>query len=91
MDNPETISITAEQIAALQAGQGIVRIQDPGTQRIYLLIDQGLQPSLSDDYFRAKINEGLAESQKGESLPWDPEQLKQELRERIGEQQSETE
>ena len=71
--------MTPEQLAAVQAGHGIVHLQDPATQRTYVLIEEGQQPSLSEDYVRAKIEEGLAESARGESQTWDVDQFKNDL------------
>jgi len=87
MSNPAPIAMTPEQLAAVQAGRGIAHVQDPNTQRIYILIergliDQGQQPTLSDDYFREKLAEGLAESERGESKLWNVNDLKDDLRRR---------
>ena len=79
MDSPQPISMTPEQLAAVQAGHGIVHLQDPATQRTYVLIEEGEQPTLSEEYVRAKVEEGLAESARGESQPWDVEELKDDL------------
>ena len=78
------MSMTPEQIAAVQAGKGVAHVQDPSTGRVYLLIEQGQQPTLSEDYFRAKIGEGITESQRGESKPWNANELKDDLRSRFG-------
>ncbi len=82
MKNPAPIAMTPEQLAAVQAGQGVAHVQDPNTQRVYILIEQGQQPTLSDDYFREKLAEGLAESQRSESKPWNVTELKDDLRRR---------
>lgn len=82
MNNPVPIAMTPEQLAAVQAGQGVAHVQDPNTQRVYILIEQGQQPTLSDDYFREKIAEGLAESERGESKPWNVNERKDDLRRR---------
>ena len=82
MNNPVPIAITPEQLAAVQARQGVAHVQDPNTQRVYILIEQGQQSTLSDDYFREKLAEGLAESERGESKPWNVNELKDDLRRR---------
>ncbi len=69
-------------------GQGIAHLQDPKTRRTYLLIEQGQQPSLSDDYFCEKLNEGISEAERGESKCWDVEALKSDLRDRYSSEQS---
>lgn len=74
-----TAAVTTEQLRALQAGEGIAHLQDPATGRTYVLIDQGEQPTLPDEYFCEKVREGLEESRRGESTPWDVDRLKQDL------------
>lgn len=71
--------MTPEQLSAVEANHGIVHLQDPATKRKYLLIEEGEQPKLSEDYVRARLKEGLAESARGESRPWDVHQQKDEL------------
>ena len=90
MKNPHPLAMTSEQLAAIQSGQGIAHVQDPSTQRIYLLIEQGQQPALSDDYFREKIGEGLAESERGESKSWNVSELKDGLRRRYAAKHSQS-
>jgi hypothetical protein len=81
MSTPLQISLTPEQIAAVQAGAGVARFEDPVTQRVYLLAEQGEQ-GLSDEYVRARLAEAQRESELGLSEPWDSEGLKSELRAR---------
>ena len=82
MSNPGHVSITTEQLAAVSAGNGFAHVEDPATRRVYLLIEQGSAPTLSDDYFRDRIATGIAERDRGECQPWDVEQLKADLRDR---------
>jgi hypothetical protein len=79
MSTTGQVSITPEQLAAVAAGNGFAHIEDPSTHRIYLLVEQGKAPTLSDDYFREKIAAGIAERDRGECRPWDVEQLKADL------------
>jgi hypothetical protein len=76
------VPITPEQLAAVAAGNGFAHIEDPATHRVYLLVEQGKAPALSDDYFREKIAAGMAERDRGECQPWDVEHLKADLRRR---------
>jgi hypothetical protein len=77
-------SVTPAQVAAVAAGNGFAHVEDPATHRVYLLVDQGQAPTLSEDYFRQKIAEGLAEADRGESQPWDVEAMKADLIRRRG-------
>jgi hypothetical protein len=76
------VPITPDQLAAVAAGNGFAHVEDPATHRVYLLMEQGKAPTLSDDYFREKIAAGIAERDRGECQPWDVEQLKADLRRR---------
>jgi hypothetical protein len=76
--------ITPDQIAAVAAGNGFAHVEDPATRRVYLLVDQGQAPALSEDYFRQEVAEGLAEADRGESRPWDVEAMKADLMRRHG-------
>ncbi len=82
MSTPSHTHVTPEQVAAVEAGNGFALAEDPTTRRIYLLVEQGQAPTLSDDYFRQKIADGLAEAERGECQPWDVEVMKAELRRR---------
>ena len=85
METFRQVPLTPEQIAAVQAGNGVAHAEDPVTHRVYLLVEQGQAPTLSDEYFRAKIAAGLAEADRGESQPWDVAALKADLRQRHAE------
>jgi hypothetical protein len=78
--------VTPAQVAAVAAGNGFAHVEDPTTQRVYLLVDQGQAPTLSEDYFRQKVAEGLAEADRGECRPWDIEAMKADLIRRHGQQ-----
>ena len=83
METSNQTFLTPEQVSAVEAGNGFAHAEDPVTHRTYLLVEQGRAPTLSDEYFRQKIEEGLAESDRGESRPWDVEDLKVDLRRRF--------
>ncbi len=82
MEASSSAPITPEQLAAVQEGGGFALVEDLETHRVYLLIEQGQAPTLDDDYFREKLAEGIAESERGESKPWDVCALKDDLRRR---------
>lgn len=80
MDTVGPIHVTPEQVAAITAGNGFAHAEDPATHRVYLLVEQGQAPTLSDEYFRQQIAAGLAEADGGECQPWDVEAIKADLR-----------
>lgn len=67
-------------MAAIHAGGGIARMEDPQTNRVYLLIEQpSTPPTLDDEYVRQKIEEAYAE---GEFVPLDMAAIKAEFHRR---------
>ncbi len=88
MNAPLQISLTPEQIAAVQAGAGCAWFEDPITHRVYLLAEQdGVR--LDDDFVRGKLAEARKESELGQCEPWDSNHLKSELRARYADRASE--
>ncbi len=83
MPNDSLPSLSPEQIAAVAAGDGFAYWEDPETHRLYLIVDKGVAPAPTEEYFRAKIAVGITESERGESRPWDSEMMKRELRVRF--------
>ena len=81
MATPHSTPLTPEQIAGLEAGGGILRGQDPATQRAYLLIEQ-IKPTIDDGYVREKLQEGVAAIEAGEISDWNVDEFKDELRQR---------
>jgi hypothetical protein len=54
--------LTPDQVAAIHAGGGFARMEDPQTHRVYYLIEQQPEPpALDDEYVRQKIQEAYAE------------------------------
>lgn len=85
MDAPLQVSLTPEQIAAVTAGDGFVRMQDPSTHRVYFLIEQTAKPVIGDEYVRSKIDEAFL---KGDIAPLDMAAIKEEFRRRLGDSSS---
>jgi hypothetical protein len=75
------VPLTPEQIAAVQDGEGHVRLQDPITRRIYILAEQ-IEPLIDDEYIAAKLSEGLDAVERGEVSDWNVDELKARLRAR---------
>jgi hypothetical protein len=61
MDASFQTPLTPELIAAVDAGGGFARVEDPTTHRVYFLIEQEETTTLGDNYFREKIEEAYAE------------------------------
>jgi hypothetical protein len=83
MDVPFPAPLSAEQLAAINAGDGHARLIDPGTQVVYHVIAQVEQPTISDDYVREKLAEAQADVDRGDVAPWDAAEMKRELYERL--------
>lgn len=87
MDPPSLNPLTPAQIAALEAGDGFMVGHDPATNRDYLLIDR-IDPTIDDDYIRAKLAEAQASIDRGDIAEWDVNDLKSDLRQRLSRQSS---
>jgi hypothetical protein len=84
MDAPFPAPLTAEQLAAIHAGDGHARLIDPGTQVVYHVIAQAEPPTIDDDYVRAKLAEAQDDVDRGDVAEWNMEAIKRTLHERYG-------
>lgn len=83
MEVPFPAPLTAEQIAAISAGDGHARLIDPSTRVVYHVIAQAESPAISDDYVREKLAEAQADVDRGDVAPWSVADVKRELTERL--------
>jgi hypothetical protein len=80
MEPTHVAPLTPEQIAAIAAGGGFARCEDPTTRRKYELIE--IEPvTISDDYVRAKVEEAYADGAGVE--PLDMASVEAELQRRL--------
>jgi hypothetical protein len=79
MDAPPQAPLTPEQLAAMQAGGGLARVEDPTTHRVYFLLEQSEPPALDDEYVREKVAEAYSD---GNFEPLDMEAVKAEFHRR---------
>ncbi len=80
MEPTHQVSLTPEQLAAIQADGGFAICQDPSTHMQYQLIQ--VEPSaVDDDYIRAKIEESYADPEG--SKPLDMAAIRAELNRRL--------
>jgi hypothetical protein len=78
METTGIYPLTPEQILALETGSGVMHGHDPTTNRKYILIEQ-IEPTISDDYLRAKLREGREDIQAGRVSEWDVEEFKRQF------------
>jgi hypothetical protein len=76
------LSLTPEQVAALDAGGSLIHAVDPATHRRYVLIDE-VPPQISVQELRAMLQEAIDQSDRGKCVPWDVEEIKQSLWRRL--------
>jgi hypothetical protein len=89
METPYQAPLTPEQLAAINAGDGFARCEDPVTHVQYQLIrDEPI--TLDDDYFREKLAEAQADVDRGDVAEWNVDEIKRELAERLSKKQSRT-
>lgn len=82
METPYLNPLTPQQVAALEAGNGLMVGEDPATHRVYMLIEQ-VAPSIDDAYVQEKLAEAQASIDRGESADWDVEEIKAVVRQRL--------
>jgi hypothetical protein len=88
MDSVHQAALTPDQLAAVKAGGGYARCEDPQTHVVYHLIQQSESPTIDDDYVREKLAEAYADIQNGRFAPWNVDEIKQELQKRLAAESS---
>ncbi|HEY3395561.1 MAG TPA: hypothetical protein VGK58_22865 [Lacipirellulaceae bacterium] len=82
MDTTYQAALTPEQIAAITAGGGYARCEDPTTRVQYQLVQ--LEPTcLDDNYFKAKIEGAYVDAGEQGFQPLDMDALKAQLNRRL--------
>jgi hypothetical protein len=79
--------LTPEQLAGITAGAGHAQFVDPATQVVYHVIAQSEKPTIDDDYVREKLREAVEDVERGNVAPWDVQEIKDELRNRLAKKQ----
>jgi hypothetical protein len=88
MDAPRQASLTPEQLAAVNSGDGFAAFIDPVNGFTYYLIKQADPPKLDDDYIREKLVEADIDMLRGKFGKWDVEEVKRQLLERLTSRQA---
>jgi hypothetical protein len=86
MEPAHLAPLTPEQLAAISAGGGFARCEDPTNHVQYQLI-QIETTSVDDDYIRAMLAEAQADVDRGDVAEWNVDELKQEFYERFAKRQ----
>ena len=74
--------MTPAQLAAVIAGGGHARCEDPTTHVVYHLIQQ-TPAAIDDQYVREKVAESFADAGEAGFEPWDMDAVKAEVQRRI--------
>ncbi len=83
METVDQAALTPDQLAALIAGGGYARCEDPKTHIVYHLIQQPEPSTIDDDYVREKLAEAYADIEKNGLKPLDMADIKAELQRRL--------
>lgn len=82
------VQITPEQVEALaQAEDHCLRIHDPKTNKQYVIFEEPVVPEADAEhieYMRRGLEEAEREIAAGLGMPWDPDAIRREGRERLG-------
>jgi hypothetical protein len=87
MEPAQIAPLTPEQLAAVTAGGGFARFEDPTTHVQYQVI-QIETTSIDDDYIRAMLAEAQADVDAGRCAEWNVDEIKREVYERLANRQS---
>ncbi len=87
METLHQAALTTDQLAAVAAGGGYARCEDPKTHIVYHLIRQSEPSTIDDDYVREKLAEAYADIENGNYAEWNLEEIKRELRNRLAAKQ----
>jgi hypothetical protein len=90
METPYLAPLTPEQLAAVAAGRGFARCEDPNTHVVYELIQQPTSPAIDERYIRQKIEEAYADIAQNGYQPLDMAAIKQEFERRLAAQHNAT-
>jgi len=75
--SPRQFEFTPEQLQLLQSHQGqAIHIPVAETNRVYLLVEEGLLPTLDEDYIRRGLAHAAEQAAQGDEREWDPEEIK---------------
>jgi hypothetical protein len=83
METSYQTPLTPEQIAAVNAGGGYARCEDPTTREVYHLVRQGAAVLIDDEYVREKLLEAQADIDQGRVADWSLDEIRNELKQRI--------
>jgi hypothetical protein len=86
MEPAQIAPLTPEQLAAITAGGGFARCEDPTTHVQYQLI-QIEKTSIDDEYIREKLAEAQADIDRGDCAEWNVDEIKREVYERLAKRQ----
>src|SRR5690348_1037775 len=78
------LALTPEMQQALSVSGGLpVKLTDPATQKVYLLVEQTKPSDQYGEFVSQQLDEGLADLAAGNLVAWDPARIKREGRERL--------
>jgi len=84
-----TLQLSPELRHALQLnGGGPLQIQDAETEKVYLLVEQGIVSDIDDEEMRDLIQEALDDEARGDVAPFDMEEIKRKGREILARRQA---
>lgn len=78
--------ITEEMREALESRKPgrLVAVEDERAQQTYWLVSADDLPRLWEEHIHAQIDIGLDAIDAGQVVPWDPEKIKRQGRDRLG-------
>ena len=82
----DRFDFTPEQVQVLQNQHGQpLQVAVKGTNKVYLVIEKGVIPTLDEDYIRQGLAYAADQAARGDEDEWDVEEIKAAGRERLAE------
>ncbi len=74
---PERFEFTPEQLALLQSQDGQpLHVPDQTTQKVYLVVEEGVIPTLDEAYIRQGLAHAAEQAAQGGEQVWSAEEIK---------------
>jgi hypothetical protein len=84
METETPFEFTPQQIQLLQnRGGEPIHVSVKSTKKVYLVIEQGILPTIDEDYIRGGLAHAAAQVERGEVGEWNSDEIKAVGRQRL--------
>ena len=73
----DRFQFTPDQVRVLESQQGEpLQVPVEGTNKVYLVIEKGIIPTLDEDYIRQGLAHAAEQAARGDEANWDIDEIK---------------